>query len=825
MKRLLLGALALMGVGALVAAEATKHPFVSGIYPHLAMFNDEGECGTGAVVPWAGSLWAITYAPHMPDGSSDKLYEIAPDLTQTIRPESIGGTPANRMIHRESNQLFIGPYVIDAQGKVRVPGDPKRPGKPIYGRLTANMRHLTDPANRLYYATMEEGIYDIDVRTLAMKEVNVDGNREPGAKGHAGSLLPGYHGKGAYTAQGRVVYANNGDTASRAQWDPATPSGVLAEWKGGLRADGRPDFRVVRRNQFTEVTGPGGIYGNAKAEDPLWSVGWDYRSLILMALDGGEWHTYRLPKGSHSYDGAHGWNTEWPRIRDVGLENGDLLMTMHGTFWRFPKTFASKTATGIRPLSNYVKVVGDFCRWGDWVVLGCDDSAKSEFYNKRRAKGAIKGPGQSNSNLWFLRPEQLGALGPALGRGAVWFDEAVKANAPSDPYLLAGYDTRTLWIGHRGPAPVTVTAEIDRKGDGAWEKAFTLEVAPDRAVRRDLADLDGAWIRLVADRDATQMTAYFQYANRDLRGVKPDARFAGLTRVGERQSLGGLPYSRGKGLGTLGLAAMKAGKAGPEDVGFYELTADLKLQRRDESPDWTKANYAIPTEGTGVRIDAASALLVDDKGRRWRFPLGSAAYAKEGPLGPARVCREVCTERDLLNLGGLFYELPAENAGGFAKVRPIATHDLRIHDFASWRGLLVLTGVSPDAPAGEHIVRSDDGKAALWVGAIDDLWAFGKPRGVGGPWQETAVKANAPSDPYLLTGFDRKDLLLAHDAGTPVTFTLEIDLTGTGVWFPYATYEVPAGKPFRRDISQIQGYWLRFRASEDCSATAQLNYK
>src|SRR5437867_9157383 len=84
----------------------------SGIYPHLAMFNNEGECGTGAVVPWADRLWAITYAPHMPKGSSDKLYEITPALEQIIRPESVGGTPANRMIHRESQQLFIGPYVI-----------------------------------------------------------------------------------------------------------------------------------------------------------------------------------------------------------------------------------------------------------------------------------------------------------------------------------------------------------------------------------------------------------------------------------------------------------------------------------------------------------------------------------------------------------------------------------------------------------------------------------------------------------------------------------------------------------------------------------------
>ena len=45
--------------------------------------------------------------------------EAAPDLRQIVRPESIGGTPANRMIHRESNQLFIGPYAIGTNGTVR----------------------------------------------------------------------------------------------------------------------------------------------------------------------------------------------------------------------------------------------------------------------------------------------------------------------------------------------------------------------------------------------------------------------------------------------------------------------------------------------------------------------------------------------------------------------------------------------------------------------------------------------------------------------------------------------------------------------------------
>ena len=51
---------------------------VSGIYPHLAVFNDTGpvqdaESGIGAVVPWAGKLWLMSYPPHRRTGSVDKL--------------------------------------------------------------------------------------------------------------------------------------------------------------------------------------------------------------------------------------------------------------------------------------------------------------------------------------------------------------------------------------------------------------------------------------------------------------------------------------------------------------------------------------------------------------------------------------------------------------------------------------------------------------------------------------------------------------------------------------------------------------------------------
>lgn len=175
---------------------------------------------------------------------------------------------------------------------------------------------------------------------------------------------------------------------------------------------------------------------------------------------------YRLPKASHSYDGAHGWNTEWPRIRNVGTDDQpDYLMTMHGLFWRFPKLFTADNSAGIRPRSSYLKVIGDFARWNDELVFGCDDSAQKEFLNKRKAKGNIEGPGQSNSNLWFTSLTKPDELGPATADGAIWEKEDVQANVYSDPYMFAGWEQRCCWLQNDGKQDITFTFEIDQKGN------------------------------------------------------------------------------------------------------------------------------------------------------------------------------------------------------------------------------------------------------------------------------------------------------------------------------------------------------------------------
>jgi hypothetical protein len=694
------------------------------------------------------------------------------------------------------------------------------------GRLTGTARHLFEPERKAYYATMEEGFYEVDLVTLEVRELFADNQGDAGGRRpEAGRLasLPGYHGKGLYSGQGVLVYSNNGENSALAMARPDIPSGCLAEW------DGRSEsWRVVRRAQFTEVTGPGGLRGNEHPEtDPIWALGWDHLSVLLMVRDGGEWSSYRLPKGTHTYDGAHGWNTEWPRIREVGLDQG-LLMTMHGLFWSLPGDFRRGRASGLRPLSSYLKVVGDFCRWGDRLVMGCDVTARSEFLNTRRAKGEIVGPGESHSNLWFTEPERIRGLGPVGGHGAVWLHAEVGAGQASDPFLFGGFDVRTVGVAHGGDRLVRFRFEVDPLGDGGWVSAGGIAVPPGKlSWHRFPAELKGEWVRLVAEEACEGVVAQFHYLGGADSGVGRDDKFRGVG-VGDRgEYSAGLLRVRGEGLRTVAYAAARLDGGVEVGRGFYELDGELRLRRVDDAAalGWMRERVAVP-EGV-LEEDKASVIYTDDEGNRWRLPRGGMGLAGSSAFGPMRADREVVTERDLFQARGIFYELPARNAGGFSRVRPICTHGKQVQDYCSYRGLLVMSGV--DLEGGEenpHVIRSDDGLAALWVGEVDDLWSWGKAVGDGGPWWGTGVKAGQPSDPYLMRGFDRKTLRVASESEGMVCVVVEVDVTGGGDWYPYSQFEVSRGSPVSHLFPEgFQAYWMRLVSSGDAVLSAQLEYR
>ena len=818
-----LAVMILIGNNACEKQEKQAEPIqLSGIYPHLAMYSQQGECGTGAVVPWAGKLWTMTYAPHFPFGSneSNKLYSITPDLERTIRPESIGGTPANRMIHLESEQLFIGPYAIDDTGAVRVIPYEMMPGRP-----TGNARHLSDPENKIYYATMEEGFYEVNVHDLSVNTLYKDGNqlaKEDSLESLDSPILSGYHGKGLYSGQGRLIYSNNGERSEMAATTSKNiNSGCLAEWQDS-------SWSVVRRDQFTEVMGPGDIYGNENpATDPIWSIGWDHRSLILMVLDNNKWHSYRLPKASHTYDGAHGWHTEWPRIRDIGEEN--LLMTMHGTFWQFPESFSAANTSGIAPRSTYLKVIGDFSRWNDHIVMGCDDAAQNWFHNTRKIKNEKAAAGQSQSNLWFVEPDKLDNFGPPLGRGGVWIKENLKKGSVSEPYLFNGYSHRMVHLAHQSEKPVNFIIEIDRKGSGEWESLKTLEVSSN-GYQWYIFDekTKGQWVRVRTNANVKSATAFFHYSGKDMRNTEEDPIFEGLATEANEAKSGANLWPLGNNQRTLGLDVMKREEGSTEYLGYYELDSNLTLKKQRDPKTLDRVREAAPKQHN-IQIDNASVIVKDNEtGKPYRLPKLKQDYSIDTTFNWPRIAREVVTERDLMNCAGTFYELPeSTTAGGIGRIRPIATHNLRIYDFVSYRGLLVLSGVKSETDniENKHIITSEDGNFALWAGALDDLWKLGKPRGIGGPWKNSRVKAGEPSDPYLMTGYDKKEMQLEHDAGETVTFRVEIDINGKGLWKTYDNFKVEPGESFEHKFPEgYSAYWIRLIVNQDCIATSEFIY-
>ena len=792
--------------------EKVKSPIqVSGIYPHLAMYNARptdrgvGETGVGAVVPWADRLWVMTYAASHPFGGADKLYEIDSNLNVIIRPESIGGTHANRMIHRESEQLIIGPYFIDKDRNVRAVPSGEMPG-----RLTGVARHLTDPANKVYYFAMEEGFYEVDVNDLSVKTLYEDGFvKTPRLQVLDREHIFGTHAKGAYSGQGRVVVSNNGIR----DWTDASTSegtGSLGVWDGN-------SWKDVDKKQYVEVTGPGGIYGNEKESDAIWATGWDDRSVILKVLEGGEWYEYRMPKASFTYDGLHGHFTEWPRIRDI--DNGRKLMTMHGMFWEFPNEFSTKNSTGIRPLSSYLKIIPDFTMWGDQLVIGSDDA--STFDNPL--------VGRPQSNLWFIKPGQLNSFGPRNGFGGVWVNNDIKKNETSSPFLIKGFDQRVLHLSHRGATPVTFTVEVDKEGNGSWIKHQEIAVPASGYAYHVLpADLKGTWVRLKSNAPARGTIAYFFMSQKDRRKAEENpSLFNSLPKIGDAGThTYGLVRAGASDDIRLQYLAYTETDGKVSSLGYYEVDGDMNISpvKNDSIGQWLTEKIGI--KDADFKVDNASVIVKDEEGKVFRLPKGSDGYDSRDQDRTLRGIREVVTERSLFNCHGTIYELPRHSAGGVAGIKPISTHNRLIYDFCSWRGMMVIAGNVSDARNDGNYFKSEDGKTGLWFGTIDDLWKFGKPVGSGGPWLDTKVKAHQPSDPYLMTGYDQKQMSLSHKADAPVSFTVEVDLTSSGDWKTFDSFLVKPGEAFEYKFPDgYTAHWVRLKASVDCTASAQFEYK
>jgi hypothetical protein len=218
--------------------------------------------------------------------------------------------------------------------------------------------------------------------------------------------------------------------------------------------------------------------------------------------------------------------------------------------------------------------------------------------------------------------------------------------------------------------------------------------------------------------------------------------------------------------------------------------------------------------------DESSALLwalIKGQWRRYRLPKASHTFDHAWQTEWTRI-REVETERFLLDLHGMFYELqPVAFEDAIWGLNPICSHLRIIPDYCSFRGLFVMAG-NQNTPNGDNNPLGGQPQSGIWFGKTDDLWSFGKPKGWGGPWRASPVKAGQPSDPFLLTGFDKKVLHLKTDRS--VSIRLEIDFLGSGAWELYETIQV-SGYRYHLFPSGFSAHWIRLLPQADCTATAE----
>jgi hypothetical protein len=218
--------------------------------------------------------------------------------------------------------------------------------------------------------------------------------------------------------------------------------------------------------------------------------------------------------------------------------------------------------------------------------------------------------------------------------------------------------------------------------------------------------------------------------------------------------------------------------------------------------------------------DESSVLLwalVKGRWQRYRLPKASHSFDHAWQTEWMRI-REVETERFLMDIVGMFYDLqPIAFQDAIWGVNPIATHLRVIPDFCSFRGMFAMAG-NENTPNGENNPVGGQPQSGIWFGKTDDLWRFGKPKGWGGPWRAAAVRRGEPSDPFLLTGFDKKVLHLKTDRSANIR--LEIDFLGTGAWETYETISV-SGYRYHVFPEGFSAHWIRLAADRECKATAE----
>lgn len=420
-------------------------------------------------MPWADRLYMVSYLSVPNYGAGTGLYAIDPDLKME-KIANHSSVFANRMIHHWTDSIVIGPYIIDAGRNVRTITDL------LEVRIGAVAEHIVHPEDMIYMVSMDGPFYEVNLTTLKAKllfslvdKLAIPISPDPHTTGQcyphfkdALTVHASTDGKGGVgpTPGGLVYVASNG--YNEKDYTDGSYCGRLASWDG-----------VSTSWTILESTAFYGLAARKNYGRVVYATGWDRKSAILRVADQGSpdapsvntgWRTFRLPKASHAFD--HGWQTEWPRIREVETER--YLLDVHGMFYELSPLGWQGSVWGIRPVSQHLRVIPDFTSFRGMLVMGGNE-VSSIFDNNIVT-------GQSQSGLWMGKTDDLWSWGGPQGWGSVWREERVVAGDTSDPFLMTGFDKKVLHLSCETCGNITdkieVAVELDTLGNavqtGRW---------------------------------------------------------------------------------------------------------------------------------------------------------------------------------------------------------------------------------------------------------------------------------------------------------------------------------------------------------------------
>lgn len=235
--------------------------------------------------------------------------------------------------------------------------------------------------------------------------------------------------------------------------------------------------------------------------------------------------------------------------------------------------------------------------------------------------------------------------------------------------------------------------------------------------------------------------------------------------------------------------------------------------------------------------------------RKYRLPKSSATYEHMWNTEWTRI-RELEHERYIADVHGGFFELPTTNFLGTTIVRPISTHLRCVTDITMFKGLVVMgsnqlsphmeldwwrddrsenegvdTGTAMDLSKRlDNNPTGGESQVGLWFGHLEELWSYGKPKGWGAVWLEEDIEEGTVSDPYLMTGYDKKCLHLRNHGDQPMEIAIELDALGNGAFGVWRSEAVESDCLSVIDLSGINAHWIRVTSRSAGNASALLHY-